>query len=176
MSRALVVLIVAVAAGCHRGDDAASRASPSAVSSAAAPVASDPGAVADGAILGIGHGGGHSGPGAPMMARVHVGAPKVDGRLAPEVVRRYVKRDLARFAACYHDGLVRDPKLGTGSVVTRFVVDARGAVGRVEKDASTTLADAEVVACVQRVFGSIPFPASDAGSANVVVSLSFAPP
>jgi hypothetical protein len=59
-------------------------------------------------------------------------------------------------------------------VRTRFVIESDGAVGTVS-DAGSLISDAGVVACVQRVFGSLAFPQPTGASMAVTYALSFVP-
>ena len=112
-------------------------------------------------------GGGHVPP------HVHDdGATLSSAALPPEVVRRIVRQNFGRFRLCYENGLRTDPTLA-GSVRTRFVIEADGAVGTVS-DAGSLMSDAGVVACVQRAFGGLAFPVPTGGVPMAVTySLSF---
>jgi hypothetical protein len=114
-------------------------------------------------------GGGHAPP------HVHDdGATLSSAGLPPEVVRRIVRQNFGRFRLCYENGLRTDPTL-SGSVRTRFVIESDGAVGTIS-DAGSLMSDAGVVACVQRVFGSLAFPQpTGVVSMAVTYALSFVP-
>jgi Ca-activated chloride channel family protein len=108
-------------------------------------------------------------------AHLRQGVVTVNGRLPAEVIQRIVRQNFGRFKLCYADGLRRDPKLA-GTVVTKFVVDRTGSITNVTRDASTTMTDATVVACVTRGFGSISFPQPEEGTVIVVYPIVFTPP
>ena len=93
--------------------------------------------------------------------------------LPVEVVERIVRQNFGRFRLCYENGLRMDPEL-TGNVRVRFVIEADGATG-VVSDAGSDLPDAGVVACVERGFGNLSFPAPTGGAMTATYSLSFAP-
>jgi hypothetical protein len=113
-------------------------------------------------------------PGSP--SRPHLrdeGIAVSNGSLPPEVIKRIVRQNFGRFRLCYESGLRINPGL-TGSVRTRFVIEADGAVGTVS-DAGSSLPDAGVVTCVQHGFGQLAFPTLTGPSMTVTYSLSFAP-
>jgi len=122
-----------------------------------------------------GHGRPVPGPGGTTLApRIRqVGVSTSTNTLPTEVIERIVRQNFGRFRLCYEDGLRTDPSL-TGVVRTRFVIETDGAAG-VVSDSGSDLPDAGVVACVQRAFGSLAFPAPSGGPMTVVYSLSFAP-
>jgi len=172
------LLLVAVAA-CSRGsrpaDDgplapATAAGIPSAATSArvATPEAVPPAST----LAALGAGSGSSGGGhVPPHVRDD-GATLSSSALPPEVVRRIVRQNFARFRLCYENGLRTDPTL-EGSVRTRFVIESDGAVGTVS-DAGSVMSDPGVTACVQRAFGGLAFPVPAGGvSMAVTYSLSF---
>jgi hypothetical protein len=182
MTRAAVVLVLVVAvatAACSRGsrpaDDgplapATAAGIPSAATSArvATPESLAPATTLTApGTTSYAPGGGHVPP------HVHDdGATLSSAALPPEVVRRIVRQNFGRFRLCYENGLRTDPTLA-GSVRTRFVIEADGAVGTVS-DAGSLMSDAGVVACVQRAFGGLAFPVPTGGVPMAVTySLSF---
>jgi hypothetical protein len=120
--------------------------------------------------LGYGNGGGtrfgtgHHSP----TPKIRQGSMTVSGRLPPEVVQRIVRQNFGRFRLCYENGLRNDPKL-TGTVVTKFVIDAQGAVSSAARDGSTTLTDAGVVSCITQKFSNFSFPQPEGGGIVTVV-------
>jgi hypothetical protein len=151
----------------------------------------DSGARGEGIGLGnvgtLGHGGGtgtgqsfSSGHGR-LGGDHHVSAPRVrqgyttmTGQLPPEVINRITRQSFGRFKLCYTSGLEKDPKL-TGTVTTRFVIDEKGAVSKTESDPSTTMPNADVVACIGRGFSTLSFPQPTAGVVTVTFPLVFEP-
>ena len=105
---------------------------------------------------------------------VRRGTARVEGRLDPDVVQRVVYGAIVPLHRCYDDGLSADPALA-GMVVTKLVIDSRGAVMSATRDPSTTMTNATLVSCVAHVFSTLTFPAPDIGTATVVFPLTFAP-
>jgi len=111
----------------------------------------------------------------------HVNAPRLrqgyttmTGQLPPEVINRIARQNFGRFKLCYTSGLEKDPKL-TGTVTTHFVIDEKGAVSKTESDPSTTMPNADVVACIGRGFSTLSFPQPTAGVVTVTFPLTFEP-
>jgi hypothetical protein len=102
---------------------------------------------------------------------VRMGAATVDGRLAPEVIERIVRRSTGRLRLCYEAGLKRDPKL-QGRVAVRFVIARDGTVSNVA-NAGSDLTDAEVVSCVMRAFSTLVYPQPWEGIVTVVFPIVF---
>lgn len=124
---------------------------------------------------GQGYGSGHGSlGGAHGSPRLRQGSTTVNGRLPPEVIQRIVRQNFGRFRLCYEKGLASDPKLA-GTVATKFVIDTKGSVSGVTRDASTTLTDAAVVTCVTSAFSSLSFPQPEGGIVTVVYPLIFNP-
>jgi hypothetical protein len=124
---------------------------------------------------GSGYGAGHGAIGHGRAARILQGLPMVSGRLPPEVVTRIVRRSFGSFRVCYEQGLARDPRLA-GKVVTKLVIDEKGAVAKAARDAATTLGDAAVVSCIVGTFSRMTFPQPEGGIVTVVVPLVLRPP
>jgi hypothetical protein len=182
MTRAPTALLL-LSAACSRGtppiDDgplppATAEGIPSAASSARIAPLEAPTPAATLSALGTGSAGsllGSSG-GGHVPPHVHDdGAAVSSAALPPEVIRRIVRQNFGRFRLCYENGLRTDPTL-EGSVRTRFVIEADGAVG-VVSDAGSLMSDKGVVACVQRAFGGLSFPQPSSGAMTVTYSLSF---
>jgi TonB family protein len=83
------------------------------------------------------------------------------GCLSGEVVARVLGRVVSQAKYCYEKELARTPSL-EGKVTTRFVIDATGAVETVTITEST-LASAEVEACLTRVVQRLRFPPCEGG-------------
>ena len=101
------------------------------------------------------------------------GVPVISDHLPAETIQRVVRDNLGRFRGCYVEGLARDPKL-TGRVSTKFAIARDGTVATVA-DAGSELPDASVVACIQRAFSSLEFPASPSGVVTVTYPLDLQP-
>jgi hypothetical protein len=87
------------------------------------------------------------------------GSTFVSGRLPAAPIQETVRRNDGRFRACYHQGLLRNPKL-EGTVTTRFLIGRDGTVVA-SRDSGSTLADRAVVACIVSAFKTLAFPAPD---------------
>jgi hypothetical protein len=98
---------------------------------------------------------------------------QVTGRLPPETIQRIVRESFGRFRACYEEGLTRSPSL-EGRVATRFVIARDGSVAATA-DAGSAMADARVVSCVVRAFGTLSFPAPTGGTVLVEYPLQLSP-
>ena len=102
--------------------------------------------------------------------KIRAGAANVQGKLAPEVIRRIVRQNFGRFRLCYEKGLMHNPKLA-GRIAVSFVIDKHGSIGRVA-DAGSTLKDPQPKACVLRAFLGLSFPEPEGGG-TVVVTYPF---
>jgi len=128
-----------------------------------------------GTLQGFGNGRGQLGGGHHVNApRVRLGNMTVSGGLASVVIQRIVRQSFGRFRLCYETGRQKDSKLG-GAVVTRFIIDAKGAVSKAEPDPCTTMPDADVTSCVVRGLSALKFPPADDGDTSVVFPLLFSP-
>ena len=195
MNRTAALLIVVTA--CHKQEAtpefhavAAPSETPSVVAAAApSELASDaPSAIASatadagggtGEVIGLGPMGTvpHERFGAVHRAspRIRQGTTTVNGRLPPDVVQRIVRQSFGRFRLCYDNGLRSDPKL-VGTVTTKFVIDATGAVSKTERDPSTTLTDPGIVSCIVNAFTNMSFPQPEGGIVTVVYPVILEPP
>jgi hypothetical protein len=90
-----------------------------------------------------------------------------------QVIERVIRRSFGRFHLCYDRGLQKDTALA-GNVRLRFVIEKDGTTDAVSDDGSD-LADAEVIACVQREFGELVFPIHGRHAMTATYSLSFTP-
>jgi hypothetical protein len=106
--------------------------------------------------------------------KIRQGTTTVNGRLPPEVIQRIVRQNFGRFRLCYEQGLLKDPKLA-GTVATKFVIDAQGAVSTSSREASTTMTDATVVSCINRAFSNLSFPQPEGGIVVVVYPVILEP-
>jgi len=97
----------------------------------------------------------------------------VSGRLPPELIRRVVRQNHARFRGCYEAALMTNPNL-TGRVGVRFVIGRDGSVMNVA-DGGSDVPDPKLVHCVQRAFYEIGFPKPEGGTVNVTYPISFSP-
>jgi hypothetical protein len=105
---------------------------------------------------------------------VREGQAQVQGQLAPEVIRRVVRRTFGRLRACYENGLKANPTLD-GRITVKFVIAKDGAVATAQ-DAGSTIKDSAVISCVVGAFKGMAFPAPE-GDGVVVVTypLTFNP-
>src|ERR1017187_6252618 len=128
-----------------------------------------------GTLQGFGNGHGQLGGGHHVnVPCVRQGNMTVTGGLASEVIQRIVRQNFGRFRLCYETRRQKDAKLG-GAVVTRFTIDAKGAVSKAEPDPCTTMPDADVTSCVVRGISALKFPPSDGGDTSVVFPVLFSP-
>ncbi len=88
---------------------------------------------------------------------------KLVGDLDKAIIRRYIRRKLGAFTACYEKQLLVDSKI-SGTVETEFTIDS---IGRT-RDITATGLDAEVASCVATVIETIRFPASKNGGLTKV--------
>jgi hypothetical protein len=101
------------------------------------------------------------------------GETTITGHIPAEVIQRVVRDNFGRFRGCYEVGLRENPGLA-GRVVTRFAIDRQGIVTTAQ-DGGSSLANANVVACVVRSFYSLTFPEHEGGLVTVVYPLSLQP-
>jgi len=101
-----------------------------------------------------------------------VGTSDATGKfeLDEAIVRRHVKRAVAKLAYCYEKELLAKPSLGAGVVFVSFVVAAEGGV--TSTNATGTLGRA-LHACVGDVITAIQFPAA-AGATRVDYAIELA--
>ena len=104
-------------------------------------------------------------PRGPLTARIRMGATTVNGRLPPEVIQRIVRRNFGKLRLCYDTALGKDPLL-SGRVTTSFTIDTGGAI----KDPKSTseITDKDLLACFDRAFRTLSFPAPEGGVVKVV--------
>ena len=99
--------------------------------------------------------------------------PQIEGRLAPNAVKRVVNQNLSKVRACYELGLKKNPAL-EGKVVVEFVIGKTGAVTSATAKEST-VADAKVGQCVAQMFRAMAFPKPEDGTVSVTYPLEFKP-
>jgi beta-lactamase regulating signal transducer with metallopeptidase domain len=104
---------------------------------------------------------------APAPSAEHPGA------LAPEAIQKVVRQSFGTYRQCYERGQTANPRL-EGRVTVSFVIARDGSV-RGAADHGSTLADADVVACVVRGFSALAFPPPDGGEVSVIYPIAFAP-
>lgn len=95
----------------------------------------------------------------------------VVGRLPPEVVKRIARANFPRLRACYEQGLKKDPTL-KGTVISRFVIDAKGAVESASSKGGA-MPDKSVADCVVNVFRTLSFPEPESGKVTVTYPVDF---
>lgn len=133
--------------------------------------------------LGRGRGGGGAGYGAgkggglgvkgSRKPRVRLASPTVRGNLSKDIVRRYVRRNLASIRFCYEKSLVNDDSLA-GRVELKFVISESGAIENPEA-VSGAINDQAMLACLRRRAATWRFPRPVSGTVSVRYPLVFAP-
>ena len=98
---------------------------------------------------------------------------ETNGRLPADTIQRTVRQQFGRFRICYENGLTKNPNLA-GRVAVRFIIDRTGSV-TMAQDGGSELADADVVACVARVFLNLSFPPPPDGVVTVTYPIVFSP-
>ena len=121
---------------------------------------------------GYGAGGGRGGmrgrrASAPLVT---IGRPAVTGELDAAIVRRYLKRNLAKLTYCYERELLRSAAL-EGELTLSFTIAPTGLV----VDASAAGVDAAVATCAAGVVRAIEFPRPRAGAVQVGYPITFRP-
>ena len=126
------------------------------------------GTVGRGTGAGYGVGGGRGGMRgrAASVPSVSIGQPQVAGDLDRAIVRRYIKRNLAKLQYCYEHELLAHPGLG-GTLTARFTIKSDGHTA----DLGATGVSDQVAMCVRDVIRDIEFPRPHGGA--VVVSYPF---
>lgn len=115
------------------------------------------------------------------VSRVHKARPPkirmamtmVSGRTPPETIRRTVHQSFGRFRACYHKGLLRNPKL-SGRVTVRFVIARDGSVAAA-MDGGSTLANADVITCMVDASRKLVFTKPEGGPITVDYPFALSP-
>jgi hypothetical protein len=92
------------------------------------------------------------------------------GGLDKAIIRRHVRRQLAKFEYCYEKELLASPELA-GTVETDFLINADGSVAEVQARGVSL----EVASCVAGVIKSIEFPRWAEGSTQVKYPFTFRP-
>jgi hypothetical protein len=99
---------------------------------------------------------------------VSIGQPNATGDLDKAIIRRYIKRNLAKISACYEKELVNKPDL-KGTVLAQFYIEP---TGKVSTSTASGL-DPAVATCVADVIKAIEFP-KPKGGGGVQVNYPFA--
>lgn len=108
------------------------------------------GTIGHGSGIGYGRGGSR---GKIKVPTVSTGAPSASTTgLDKAIIRRYIRRNVAKITLCYENQLLRKPKL-SGTVVATFTIEKTGLV---TKSTASGL-DADVASCVANVIGAIEF-------------------
>ncbi len=121
---------------------------------------------------GYGVGGGRGGMRGRSAAvpQVRIGQPSCTGELDKAIVRRYIKRNIAKITYCYEKQLLAKPGL-EGTVNTHFIITESG---RVTGSAASGV-DGEVAKCIGDVIGAIEFPKPKAGAVTCNYPFTFRP-
>ncbi|MCX5741945.1 MAG: AgmX/PglI C-terminal domain-containing protein, partial [Proteobacteria bacterium] len=104
----------------------------------------------------------------PLVPTVIIGASTSVGDLDAAIIKRYIRRNLAKLQYCYEKRLLAEPTL-EGSLTAKFVIGEDGKV----VTSSATGFDPEVGACVAQVFKDTEFPKPKTGSVTVTYPLKF---
>lgn len=89
-----------------------------------------------------------------------------EGKLDKEIIRKVVQAHITEVRWCYMAGLARNAELA-GRFVVDFEIAATGEVSRAEIREST-LADAQVTACVAEAVRQWKFPRPEGGAVSVM--------
>jgi hypothetical protein len=107
---------------------------------------------------------------ARAVPEVRIGQPQATGDLDKAIIRRYIKRSIARITYCYEKQLLARPGL-EGTVRTQFTISPSGAVS----SSTASGMNDDVASCVADVIRAIEFPRPKGGSVDVVYPFSFRP-
>jgi hypothetical protein len=118
---------------------------------------------------GYGVGGGRGGMRGRSAAvpTVSIGQPNAQGDLDKAIIRRYIKRNIAKIQYCYEKELLAKSNL-SGTVQTQFFITANGNVSQ----SVGSGVDGEVANCVANVIRAIEFP-KPKGGGGVQVNYPF---
>ncbi|MBC8068792.1 MAG: AgmX/PglI C-terminal domain-containing protein [Deltaproteobacteria bacterium] len=109
--------------------------------------------------------GGDSGEARPRSAKprsqVRLGTPDVSGRLDRDIVRRIVRSHIGELRFCYEAAIARHPKTH-GKLRISFTIDGTGEVADA-MPISSTIADAQLLACVAARVNGWKFPKPEGG-------------
>jgi hypothetical protein len=93
-----------------------------------------------------------------VVPQVHIGNATATGDLDKNIIRRYIRRQLARIKYCYEKQLLVNQGL-QGTVVTNFVINGDGSVSNSKAGG----VNGDVSSCVADVISSIQFPKPKGG-------------
>jgi hypothetical protein len=121
---------------------------------------------------GPGHGGGHMRGHTGSVPPPVLGQPTGGGDLDKSIIRRYIKRNLAKISYCYEHELLAHPGLGGEILVQFFITPAGNVTG-----AKGSGFDDTVAQCVAGVIGNIEFPRpANGGGVQVNYPFTFRAP
>jgi hypothetical protein len=103
----------------------------------------------------------------PPQPQVKLGTPVVVGELDKAIVRRYIRRNLAKLQYCYERELLARPTLA-GAVTVMFTIVESGSVANV-----VAIGLPGVSPCVESAVRSIQFPQPKSGTAKVMYPLTY---
>ena len=109
----------------------------------------------------------------PVKAGIKPGQANVSGRLAPEVIRRIVRRNINQIKFCYEKSLKTNPTL-EGTINVRFVIGQDGSVKTANAQGSS-FPDPSVTSCVTKVIFRMQFPQPEGGIVTVSYPFVFKP-
>ncbi|MCW5805868.1 MAG: AgmX/PglI C-terminal domain-containing protein [Deltaproteobacteria bacterium] len=87
-----------------------------------------------------------------VVATLAASARIAEAHLDPNVIRRVIRKDLAKFTACYEQALATDPAL-EGSVSVSFKILADGTVAEASAKGMPA-----IDACIERAVSAVVFP------------------
>ena len=96
-----------------------------------------------------------------------IGRPTVVGDLDKAIIRRYIKRNIAKISYCYEKALLASPDI-VGVINVQFFIAPTGKVTTANASGVST----EVASCVAGVIRSIEFP-TPKGGGGVQVNYPF---
>ncbi len=114
------------------------------------------------------------GPGGTVKLRKHdltkpdieVGPIRQEGDMDRSIIRRHIRRKLARIRYCYESRLLASPSLA-GTLVAKFTI---GPNGTVIGSSASGMGDSKIQSCVAKTISSIAFPQVPGGG---IVSVSY---
>jgi len=101
----------------------------------------------------------------PSGPEVTLGEQQATGSLGKNIIRRYIRRELARIRYCYEKELVKDAALA-GTVTAEFTIAVDG---KVSHAAASGMNNVAVESCIADVVRGIQFPAPQGGGVVKVV-------
>jgi hypothetical protein len=109
--------------------------------------------------------------GEPPKLEIRVGDPTVGGGLEAGIVKKRLLQRSGAFLYCYTKALEKNPYVA-GKITLTFTVTPKGSVGNIKAETST-LADDQLVSCIEKKISTIKFePPADGKPATVKVPVT----